>query len=137
MVRGTLFVLVAGLLLACGGESSQMTGQDAGGGDNGNASPQASSPSEGAAGGQASSPTDGTAPADEASVTAGVSQRCLRLVADRDFEAAIPVCTEALGVEPSNLDVEQALSEAQSEVASAAVDAAAKEKAGAASKLLE
>ena len=42
------------------------------------------------------------------------------LVKEAKFAEAVPVCTEALGLDPSNTAVQQALDKAKSEAASAA-----------------
>lgn len=129
MHRGTLFALAATLLLACGGESPEGADPAAMGSDGADPSSQATAPADDAAAGAAGEP----------SADASASRRCLQLLSDRDYEGAIPVCTEALALDPSNLDVEHGLAKAKSEVASAAYDAAdrAKDAEAAGKKLLE
>lgn len=97
---------------------------------------QESSPPEGGAGaaGAAAEETPDVGAAREAMAEVHPSvERCLDLVRAGDFEAALPSCMEAVGVDPDNEEVQQALDDAKA----GAAEAQAGEAAGEAKSRLE
>ncbi len=131
-----IVLVVLALALACGGESN--TVGDAMEGASDVAAPAISDEEAGAIAIEALEEADETTEMKEVVRDEGISVNCLALVADRKFEEALPVCVEAAGLEPENLEVQQALETAQTEAAAAAVEgaAAAQDPAAAAGKLL-
>jgi hypothetical protein len=125
-----VFLLMIALALACSGETTGVDDAMEG------AAADVAAP---AAEGGAEEVAEAASPEmDEAMVDDAVAQKCLGLVADGKFPEAVPVCTEALGLEPANNELQQALDRAKSETARAAVEgaAAADDPAAAAGELL-
>ena len=127
MLRIVLSLTVA-LAFACGGDTQSVS--DAVEGAANDVAAQASDAADAAAE-AVDEAADATADAADAAADAvtdnAAATNCLGLVADAKFSEAIPVCTEALGVDPSNTDVQQALDRANAEAAKAAAGSAADE----------
>lgn len=131
MIR-VLFPLVLVAALACGGESPPIS--DAVEGAANDVAAQAGDAAEAQMGAAAEMAESGSAALEEMTDEAdNAAMNCLGLVSDRNFQAAIPACTEALRSQPANLEVQRALETAKS----GAAKAAAADPAGAASKMLQ
>lgn len=121
-------VLAVIAALGCGGESARDTLSDAASDVSARASDAANSAAD-AASSAASSASDAAsdladdAMADDAAGS-DEAESCLGLVGEAKFAEAIPVCTQALGLDPSNTAVQQALEKAKSEATGGAADAA-------------
>ena len=136
MIR-LVFPLAVVLALACGGESDNVgEAMEEGMGDV--AAPAVSAAETAAVAAEDAAEAAETAEMEEVVRDDGVAESCIWLVAENKFNEALPVCTEALGLEPANHEVQQALEKAKSETASAAAlgAAAADDPAAAAGKLL-
>lgn len=138
MVRLAIVISVFALL-ACGGSETEQTGgagSAAAGGETESAPAPAKTTTPQAAMPQA------TTPQAAATVDPKV-QSCLDLVSQAKFQEALPVCAQALSIDPNNQQVQQAMSRAREESAklsaAKAAGAAAAEGAaqGATSKLGE
>ena len=115
-MKRLIFPLILVAAMACGGESTPV-GDAMEGAKNDVA----------AAGGSTTAVEEAGPPATEAmeDSTASdntIAQSCMDLVADGKFSEAVPVCTEALGLEPANAEIQQALDSAKAGVAKAALD---------------
>lgn len=110
MLRIAGVVVVAGLLVGCGGQETET-------GAPGEGMPSVSASGERAAG---------------RSAAAGQSQSCIDLVAEGKFRAALPICMEAVEADPANEELRSAANRAKSEIAN--LEAAAEEAKATASK---
>jgi len=112
----TIIVLA---LLACGGSDTAQTG-----GTDAAATAETAGADAPAAPPVAAAP-EGSEPATPEPPANPQAQSCLDLVSQANFQQAIPVCMAALRIDPDNATVQEALSTAKAESATAAADAAA------------
>ena len=105
-------ILTAGLaVLACSEQQGARTGTDGGTSDVSSGRPQAA--------------IESIEITEEVVEIDPMVASCLDLIGQGEFASAVPACQQALGVDPNNADVQAALAEARTEVASAQGDAAA------------
>lgn len=90
------------------------------------AAPSARVPSGGAEGSAATGTAATGTAATGAASTSPIVASCLDLVSRQQWTQAVPACTRALGMDPNNNEVQQALETAKTRVASGTAAAAAK-----------
>jgi hypothetical protein len=124
MIRKFTLGAAAIALLACGGQETPPSAEAdvASQPSPAKAVTRTDAPRAGAPSGTAATGT----PAAGAAATSTIVAGCLDLVSRQQWTQAVPACTRALGVDPNNNQVQQALETAKTQAAQATAAAAAK-----------
>ncbi len=113
-LQATFGCLALSFVLACGG-----------GGESGSGTPDvAATPPAGAGSDESGMAAGEPGHGETAASIHPTSQRCLDLVAAAEFQKAVPVCLEAVGIDPDNEEVARALDDAKKGMVQAQAEAA-------------
>lgn len=130
-------ILFSGLILACGGQDSDLPAVDAtkaAAEQAGDAMKEAAAEAKTMGRETVNEAAQKVADATESEAADGQAASCLELVSNGQFQQAVPVCVDALAANPANAQVRDALEKARAGVANlaAAPGAAAAQAQGAA-----